>query len=99
MDRPKVKKWKRPTHIDEYSTGPSFEAGHLVDVHSGWRTFKPVVDLDKCIGCLKCYLVCPDGAVIRTEKKIDFEYDFCKGCGVCAKICPVDAITMIKETK
>ncbi len=26
MDRPKVKKWKRPTHIKEYSTGPSFEA-------------------------------------------------------------------------
>ncbi len=99
MDRPKVKKWKRPTHISEYSTGPGYEAGHLVDTHAGWRTFKPVVDLDKCMGCFKCYIVCPDGTVIREGKKISFEYDFCKGCGVCANICPVNAITMEKEAK
>ncbi|MDD4127937.1 MAG: 4Fe-4S binding protein [Methanomicrobium sp.] len=59
-----------------------------------WRTFKPVVDMDKCNKCGNCYRFCPDGA-IDTEFNID--YDFCKGCGICVEVCPKKAIVMVRE--
>lgn len=96
-NRPKVQKFKRPTHISEYPTGPSYTAGHLADTNAGWRTFRPVVDLDACIGCMKCYMVCPDGVIFKKDKKVDIDYDYCKGCGICAHECPKDAINMEKE--
>ncbi|MHA1237757.1 MAG: 4Fe-4S binding protein [Candidatus Odinarchaeia archaeon] len=65
----------------------------------GWRTFKPVIDHEKCIKCMRCYYFCPDSCVIWDGNEINFNYDFCKGCGVCAKECPVNAIDMVKEEK
>ena len=98
MIKPEIKDFKSPKHIRDYPTGPSFDAGHLVSINAGWRTFKPVVDLAACTGCYQCYLLCPDGAIAKTDnKKIEFDYDFCKGCGVCAHECPFNAIEMIKE--
>jgi pyruvate ferredoxin oxidoreductase delta subunit len=96
--RPKVKPYKQPSKLSEYPSTPAFESGHLVSKNAGWRTFKPVVDAEKCVGCLRCYLVCPDGVVARTkDNKVEIEYDFCKGCGICAHECKVGAITMVKE--
>ncbi len=65
----------------------------------GWRTMRPVVDLEKCISCYKCYDYCPDGAIKKLDKGITYDFDYCKGCGICAKECPVQAIVMIKEEK
>ena len=59
-----------------------------------WRTFKPITDQEKCIGCGLCYLYCPDGC-ISTDYLPDMDY--CKGCGICAEECPVKAITMERE--
>ena len=59
-----------------------------------WRTFKPVLDKEKCIDCENCIIFCPDSSV---NKQHDIDYDFCKGCGICAHECPSDAIEMIKE--
>ncbi|MBN1794395.1 MAG: 4Fe-4S binding protein [Candidatus Omnitrophica bacterium] len=78
-----------PGNAREYKTG-------------GWRTFKPVHHMDKCIHCLQCWMHCPDSAIkVEGGKFIAFNYDACKGCGICAKICPkkVQAITMEKEEK
>jgi 2-oxoacid:acceptor oxidoreductase delta subunit (pyruvate/2-ketoisovalerate family) len=61
-----------------------------------WRTFKPVIDYEKCIKCYICWKFCPDVAIIIDDiPKID--YDYCKGCGICANECPKKAITMEKE--
>lgn len=95
---PKLQPYRRPTHINQFPTGPGFTAGHLVDKNAGWRTFKPVIDKDKCISCLRCYIVCPDGTIHKSaDGKVEIDYDYCKGCGVCAYECKIKAITMVKE--
>jgi pyruvate ferredoxin oxidoreductase delta subunit len=66
----------------------------------GWRSLRPVVDEQKCIGCGICWTFCPEGCVAKKEvKKFQVDYDYCKGCGICANECPVKAITMVKEEK
>ncbi len=69
-----------------------------------WRTFKPVIDHDKCIACGNCSRVCPEGCVFPAggkalQGKIYYEkdLDYCKGCGLCAEECPVKCITMERE--
>lgn len=64
-----------------------------------WRTYKPVIDTAKCIGCWTCWKFCPDAAIRidREAEKPAIDYDYCKGCGVCANECPVTCIQMIKE--
>jgi pyruvate ferredoxin oxidoreductase delta subunit len=64
-----------------------------------WRAFKPVVEGDKCVNCLLCWVYCPDAAIVRTEKGVEINYDYCKGCGICAKECPRLAIKMVEEKK
>ena len=59
-----------------------------------WRTFKPILDKEKCIDCDNCIIFCPASSV---NKQHDINYDYCKGCGICAHECPSDAIEMIKE--
>ena len=49
------------------------------------------------IGCLNCYLYCPDGVIFREGSKVGIDYDFCKGCGICSKICKLQAIKMEAE--
>jgi len=70
----------------------------------GWRTFRPIIDENKCIGCNLCAKICPDAAIDmilnETNKaKAKVNYDYCKGCGACAAECPVKAIIMEKEIK
>ncbi len=62
-----------------------------------WRTFKPLVDMEKCIGCAQCWMVCPDGAIAMEDGKSVIDYNYCKGCAICKEQCPVDAIEMVKE--
>ena len=64
-----------------------------------WRTFQPVVDKEKCIGCKQCWMLCPDGSIDMVENKCVINYDFCKGCGICAEECPTNAIEMKMEVE
>ena len=65
----------------------------------GWRTgVRPVVDLDRCIDCLLCWLYCPDAAVaVDGGAFAGIDLDVCKGCELCAAVCPVAAIEMEPE--
>jgi len=58
-----------------------------------WRTFRPILDEEKCVDCSNCIIFCPEGCV--KKKKID--YDYCKGCGICEVECPVKAIKIERE--
>ncbi len=68
-----------------------------LDVAS-WRVYTPVLDKDKCIGCKRCYILCPEVAISMVDGKAEINYKNCKGCGVCTEECPVKAIDFIQET-
>lgn len=71
---------------------PVIGAGGLTGT---WRTSKPILDREKCIDCLRCWLFCPEAVITKKDRIID--YDYCKGCGICAVECPKKAITMVRE--
>ena len=89
----------------EFARSTCFAGGHLVDKNAGWRNVRPVIDEAKCIGCLQCYLYCPDGTVFKKEPAqgsrctVAIDYDFCKGCGMCVNACKSGAIVMIPESE
>jgi pyruvate ferredoxin oxidoreductase delta subunit len=67
--------------------------------HTGdWRSQIPIIDLDKCIDCLTCWIYCPDDCILVEDGRVvGIKKSHCKGCGICAKACPKKAITMTEE--
>ncbi|MEM2121273.1 MAG: 4Fe-4S binding protein [Candidatus Woesearchaeota archaeon] len=96
----KLKSWK------EIPIGGVIEeAGNSINYETGsWRTFRPVINSEKCIGCMLCYLYCPESTILleNDEKFVfkvrGFDLEHCKGCGICASVCPVKAIEMKLES-
>ena len=65
---------------------------------ASWRTFRPVVHLEKCTKCSFCWKFCPDDAfAIEANGFPRLREEFCKGCGICAEECPPKAIEMVLE--
>ena len=69
------------------------------------RDFKimPEFDLDKCVGCGRCYISCYDGA----HQAIDWDddkrrpaiNDNCVGCHLCLNVCPIEGCITPGEIK
>ncbi|MCX8202014.1 MAG: 2-oxoacid:acceptor oxidoreductase family protein [Candidatus Caldarchaeum sp.] len=65
-----------------------------------WRIFRPVVDYEKCTGCMICFIYCPDSVISLDEaNKPVIDYDNCKGCMICMVECPLRAISAVREGK
>ena len=80
--------------------GIIYEPGNSIKTKTGaWRTFMPVVDLEKCKKCGICAKFCPEGSIEVKEGGAVVDMDYCKGCGICAKVCPFKAIEMEVEKK
>ncbi|MCK5548840.1 MAG: 2-oxoacid:acceptor oxidoreductase family protein, partial [Thermoplasmata archaeon] len=62
-----------------------------------WRTFKPILDQEKCTMCLLCWFYCPEGCMKRESDTIVIDYDYCKGCSICEDVCRPGAIKMVRE--
>lgn len=75
------------------------EAGNSEEYYTGsWRTFRPLVDKNKCTNCMICWIMCPDSSIlVEGEKMEGFDYDHCKGCGICAEVCPFKCIIRVRE--
>jgi len=53
---------------------------------------KPIVEEEKCRGCMHCFKECGSEAITYSNGKAIINYDLCKGCGRCIGACGFDAI-------
>jgi len=68
-------------------------------ITGNWRTFRPVIDHEKCNLCLNCFLFCPEGTwhLDEAEEQMIWNADYCKGCLICVAECPTGAFTAVNE--
>lgn len=53
------------------------------------------VDESQCIGCCRCYKVCPTDALVGASKQIHAVVaDACIACGKCVDVCPTECLTL-----
>jgi len=71
----------------------------LINKTGGWRSVRPVIDIEKCVSCMVCWKFCPDACITLEEEKPVINLDYCKGCGICTEECPKGAITLVLEGK
>ena len=114
MSESKKKKWKkinksvkeRPK-VQEYKNWeelPPIPISLPIDGSSGttgdWRTFRPVIDKEKCNQCYFCWMYCPEAVIdIDDEEYPVIDLVYCKGCMICVQECPKKAIEQIREKK
>lgn len=60
-------------------------------------TVKPKVKKKECIGCKKCYNICPAKAITMKNKKPVINRDVCIRCFCCQEFCPVGAMKAKKN--
>jgi pyruvate ferredoxin oxidoreductase delta subunit/pyruvate ferredoxin oxidoreductase gamma subunit len=97
--KPYLRDIKTKWTLQDYPDNTAYQAGYLTSKNAGWRSVRPVIDAEKCSGCLQCYLHCPDGAIFKCDGIVAVDYDFCKGCGICKRICKLKAVNMEAEPK
>lgn len=81
---------------EEYRVVAGDDGMYVLNTAS-WRTFRPVIDSEKCKQCGTCLKYCPVNSVKKTDGKIWIDYSYCKGCGICREECPFDAIDWTEE--
>jgi pyruvate ferredoxin oxidoreductase gamma subunit len=65
---------------------------------AAWRTFTPVIHLERCTKCNFCWKFCPDDAIEFDPQGFPrLRLEYCKGCGICAAECPPKTIEMVAE--
>ena len=53
------------------------------------------VDESNCIGCTRCYKVCPTDALVGAPKQIHVVVsDACIACGKCVDVCPTECLKL-----
>lgn len=71
------------------------------EVQTGlWRSMRPVLDVSRCVSCLRCWVQCPDDSISTDEnaRVTGIDLFYCKGCGICKALCPVNAIELKPES-
>lgn len=52
-------------------------------------------DAGRCVGCLECVTVCPNGAHHTVAGRHAFDHSLCDACGRCVQVCQGDAVAII----
>jgi len=78
--------------------------GHTVlkNLTASRSGFIPHFEVQKCVHCGLCDLVCPDFCLVwkREDSFIrlrGIDYRYCKGCMKCVDVCPTEALVEIRE--
>jgi len=96
--RIRVIKWE---HIGVYLpiTCQNCETPFCIEVcptkacHRDLKTYRVLIDKDKCIGCRTCIIACPFGAPsFDRVERVTVKCDYCDGEPQCARFCEVGAI-------
>jgi pyruvate ferredoxin oxidoreductase gamma subunit len=84
--------------------GTILEPGSSIvrDLSTSREGFLPALDLETCVHCGLCDIVCPDLCFVwETENDAvrlrGIDYRYCKGCRKCVEVCPTGALTEIRE--
>ncbi|WP_258083547.1 4Fe-4S binding protein [Thermococcus thermotolerans] len=79
------------------ATNP-FPESEPVPVPEGFRG-KLNYDVEKCVGCRLCVMVCPAGVIeyVPEVRKVTFWLGRCVFCAQCVDVCPVNALWMSDE--
>ena len=91
--------------------------GQITGLTRGGEAWTPefvsALDQEKCIGCGRCYKVCPRSVLDLVERELDDEDDGdddntmvmsianamdCIGCGSCGRVCPKNCYTYSPAT-
>ncbi len=49
-----------------------------------------------CIGCTRCFKVCPTDAIMGAAQQIHAVFrEACTSCGKCEQVCPTESITLV----
>ncbi len=73
------------------------------DLSTSREGFIPALNLEKCVHCGLCDVVCPDLCFVWERLGEDevrlrgIDYRYCKGCRKCTEVCPTGALTEIRE--
>jgi 2-oxoacid:acceptor oxidoreductase gamma subunit (pyruvate/2-ketoisovalerate family)/2-oxoacid:acceptor oxidoreductase delta subunit (pyruvate/2-ketoisovalerate family) len=80
----------------EFPEGPIATVSSETIHTAAWRTFTPVVHLERCTKCNFCWKFCPDDAIEFDPAGYPrIRLAYCKGCGICAAECPPKTIEMV----
>ncbi|MHA1734487.1 MAG: 4Fe-4S binding protein [Promethearchaeota archaeon] len=93
--RPKIQEYKSWEELPPIPI--SFPVKGSIGETGDWRTFRPVINREKCTDCGFCWMFCPEGVI--DAKTLEIDYAYCKGCGICARECPQGAIEMVRESE
>ncbi|MGA1846656.1 4Fe-4S binding protein [Deferribacter abyssi] len=75
--------------MNDFYTSSDFEiTGRFPEYVVNVKIFSPI-NLDKCVWCGKCYLVCPEQCI---DLDLNIDFSKCTFCGECEKVCEFDSI-------
>lgn len=90
-----VRKYGNP-NFEVKRKNPKFWRAEVLLPFRRRKRDRPIVDLEKCIGCGICQKACPvDGKAVHSGngKKAEYDYKKCIRCYCCQEMCPEKAIS------